>query len=107
RPPDAEEQIGECKAGRILHPLFLRASVAEIHLLHLALQNLGQEDRRVIAFANVAQHLCQLDLESLDTFKSEYFRALSASEDALLSVPQKSVCLFHASFPEIVRLCAW
>ena len=55
---DAEEQIGECKAGRILHPLFLRASVAEIHLLHLAFQNLGQEDRRVIAFANVTQHLC-------------------------------------------------
>ena len=54
---DAEQQIGERKPGRILDAFFFRAGVAQIHLLHFAFQNLGQEDRRIIAFANVAQHL--------------------------------------------------
>ena len=53
---DAEKQIGERKTGRILDAFFFRAGVAEIHLLHFAFQNLGQEDRRIIAFANVTQH---------------------------------------------------
>jgi hypothetical protein len=53
---DAEEQIGKCKAGRILHAFFLRASIAEIHLLHFAFQYLCQEDCRIIAFTNIAQH---------------------------------------------------
>jgi len=40
-----------------LHALLFGACIAEIHLLHFAFQNLRQEDRRVIAFANVTQHL--------------------------------------------------
>ena len=47
----------EREAGWILHALLFGACVAEIHLLHFAFQNLRQEDRRVIAFANVTQHL--------------------------------------------------
>jgi len=54
---DAEQQIGERKAGRILDAFFFRAGIAEIHLLHFAFQNLRQEDGRIIAFTNVAQHL--------------------------------------------------
>jgi len=54
---DAKQQIGERKPGRILDAFFFRASVAEIHLLHFAFQNLRQEDGRIIAFTNVAQHL--------------------------------------------------
>src|SRR5207247_7440295 len=61
---DAKQQIGESEARGILHTFFFRASFAQIHLVHLALQNLCQEDRRIIAFANVAQHLSSLDLDS-------------------------------------------
>jgi hypothetical protein len=54
--PDPKKQIGERKPSGILHALFFRASVAEIHLLHFAFQYLSQEDCGIIAFANVAQH---------------------------------------------------
>ena len=54
---DAEQQIGQREAGRILHAFFLRAGIAEVHLLHFALQNLRQKNRRIIAFTNVAQHV--------------------------------------------------
>src|ERR1043165_2048718 len=54
---DSEEEIGQGKTGGILDAFLLGAGVAEVHLLHLAFQNLGQEDRCIIAFTNVAQHL--------------------------------------------------
>ena len=50
-------KIGQGEAGRILHALFLRAGIAKVHLLHFPFENLRQENRRIIAFANVAQHL--------------------------------------------------
>ena len=56
--PDAQQQIRERETGRILDTFFLRASFAQIYLVHLALENLCQENRRIITFANVAQHLC-------------------------------------------------
>src|SRR4051812_33262706 len=56
RRADAKEQIRERETGWILHTFFLRAGFAQIHLLHLAFQNLRQENRCVIAFTNVAQH---------------------------------------------------
>jgi len=62
---DTKEQIGQGETSWILHSFFFRASVAEIHLLHFAFQDLCQEDRRVITFANIAQHLCLLDLKKL------------------------------------------
>src|SRR5207302_10066082 len=74
---DAEKQIGKCKAGRVLHAFFLRASIAEIHLLHFAFQYLCQEDCRIIAFANVAQHFFLLDPELRETFNPKSFPALS------------------------------
>ncbi len=43
---------------------FLTGTAAEI----------GQEDRRVIAFANVTQHLSQLDLAVSETFNSNISR---------------------------------
>ena len=55
---EAEQQIGKSEARRILHPFFLRATFAQIHLVHFAFKNLGQEHCRIIAFANVAQHFC-------------------------------------------------
>jgi phage-related protein len=54
---DAKQQIRKRETGRILYALLLGACVAKIYLLHFAFQNLRQEDRRVIAFANVTQHL--------------------------------------------------
>src|SRR5438270_3052599 len=57
RRTNPEEEIGQRETSRILHALFLRAGFAEVHLLHLAFQNLGQKNARVITFANVAQHL--------------------------------------------------
>src|SRR5207245_5410957 len=65
---DAKQQIREREPSGILYTLLFGARVAEIHLLHFAFQNLRQEDRRVIAFANVTQHLSQLDLAVLETF---------------------------------------
>ena len=44
------------EAGWILHAFVLRAGIAEVHLLHLAFQNLRQENSRIIAFTNVAEH---------------------------------------------------
>jgi hypothetical protein len=60
RGADAKQQIGERETSWVLHALLFRASVAQIHLLHFALQDLRQENRRIIAFANVAQHFCTL-----------------------------------------------
>ena len=57
RRADPEKQIGERKTGRILDSFFLRTGIAEVHLLHLPFEDLSQENRRVITFANVAQHL--------------------------------------------------
>ena len=65
---DPQEQIGQGEASRILDAFFLRAGVAEIHLLHFPFEDLRQENRRVITFANVAQHLANLDLETPETF---------------------------------------
>ena len=58
---DTKQQIGQSETGRILYSLFLRASFAKVHLLHFAVEDLGQENCRIIAFANVAQHLGNLD----------------------------------------------
>ena len=60
RGADAEKQIRQGKAGRILHAFLLRTGIAEIHLLHFAFEDLRQENCRIIAFANVAQHLCKI-----------------------------------------------
>jgi hypothetical protein len=68
---NAQQQIGESEAGRVLNSFFFRARIAQIHFLHLALENLRQEDRRVIAFANIAQHFSTLDLEMGKTFNSK------------------------------------
>src|SRR6266404_2212727 len=54
----AKQQIGKRKARGVLYAFLFRASFAQIHLVHFAFQNLRQEDRRIITFANVAQHLC-------------------------------------------------
>jgi hypothetical protein len=54
---DAKEQIGKSEARGVLDTFFFRAGFAQIHLVHFAFQNLCQEDCRIIAFANVAQHL--------------------------------------------------
>src|SRR5438477_9647905 len=53
---DAEQQIRQRETGRVLHPLFLRAAFAKIHLLHFPIHNLRQENRRIVTFANVTQH---------------------------------------------------
>ena len=58
RRSDAKQQIGKSEAGGILNTFFFGAGFAQIHLVHLAFENLRQENRRVITFANVAQHLC-------------------------------------------------
>jgi hypothetical protein len=63
-----EEKISQGESSRVLHAFFFRAGIAEVHLLHLAFKDLRQENCRIIAFANVAQHLCRLDRESPETF---------------------------------------
>ena len=67
------------KAGRVLNAFLFRARIAEIHLLHLAVNDLRQKNGCVIAFTNVAQHLARLDLAFRKTFKwlllSSTFRA--------------------------------
>src|SRR5207245_11180565 len=75
RRADAEEQIRERKTSRVLDALFFRARVAEIHLLHLPLNDLSQEDGRVIAFTNVAQHFYTLDLLHAKTFNYQVYLA--------------------------------
>ena len=76
RRADAEEEIGERKTSRILHAFFLRAGIAEIHLLHFPFEDLRQENCRIIAFANVAQHRCRLDLETPETFNPGHLQHL-------------------------------
>jgi len=56
RRADAEQQIRQRETGRVLHPFFLRAAFAKIHLLHFPVHNLRQENRRIVTFANVTQH---------------------------------------------------
>src|SRR5260370_38660272 len=45
---DAEQQIRQRETSWVLHAFFFRTRVAKIHLLHLPLNNLSQEDRCVI-----------------------------------------------------------
>ena len=78
RGADSEEQIRQRETSRILHAFFLRAGIAEIHLLHFAFKNLRQENCRIIAFANIAQHLCRLDLETPETFNAELLSTFCA-----------------------------
>ena len=54
---DAEQQVGQGETGRILDPFLLRTGIAKVHLLHFPFEDLGQENGRIITFANVAQHL--------------------------------------------------
>src|SRR5881275_703299 len=56
RRADTEQQVRQRETGRVLHPLFLRAAFAKIHLLHFPIHNLRQENRRIVTFANVTQH---------------------------------------------------
>jgi hypothetical protein len=53
---ESKEQIGKGKAGGIVNALRLGATVAQIDLLHLPVDDLGQEDTRLIGFANIAGH---------------------------------------------------
>jgi hypothetical protein len=75
---DPEEEIRQGKSGRVLHPLLFRTGITEVHLLHFAFENLGQENCRIIAFANVAQHLAKLDLEKPETFNPELLSTFCA-----------------------------
>src|SRR5207248_27017 len=66
--PDADEQVSERETGVVLVTFFLRASFAQIHLVHLALEDLCQKDCRIITFADIAQHVSQLDRDGLQKF---------------------------------------
>jgi len=56
RRAQSEQQVGQRKAGRVVNPLFLRARLAQVHLLGFAFDHLSQVDRSHVLFANVAQH---------------------------------------------------
>jgi hypothetical protein len=95
RRTDAEQEIRQRKPSRILDPLFLRTGIAEIHFLHLSVDDLGQKDCRIITFANVAQHLDKLDLELPEKFNSGHLKAPSAPSPHPLRITQESECPFR------------
>jgi hypothetical protein len=52
----SKEQVRKGKACGICYPLFLGTRFAEVHLLHLAIHDLGQKNGRLILLADVAGH---------------------------------------------------
>ena len=54
-----KQEVGKRKAGRVIHALLLRAGFAEVDLLHLAADNLRQENRRLLLLANITLHTTQ------------------------------------------------
>ena len=56
RRAQAEQQVGQRKAGRVVDALLLGALLAQIHLLHLVADDLGQMNRGRVLFAKHAQH---------------------------------------------------
>ena len=53
---EAEQEIRQGEAGGIGHAFLLRARFAQVYLLHFAVDNLREEDRGLVLFANVASH---------------------------------------------------
>src|SRR6266542_3130805 len=56
RSPQTEQQIGQGKAGRIINPLLRGASLAQVHLLHLVSDDLGQANLCFLLFTDATQH---------------------------------------------------
>ncbi len=56
RGTESEKQIGQGKPGWVGNPFFFRAALAEVHLLHLAFDDLGEKNRGLILLTNIAVH---------------------------------------------------
>src|SRR4051794_30227276 len=54
--PKAQQQISQRGARGIINPLLLGALLAEVHLLHLIANNLGEMHLGILLFANTTQH---------------------------------------------------
>jgi hypothetical protein len=54
--PEPRQQFGERKTRWILHSAILRAGLAQIYLLHLALDDLGKKHFGLFGMADVALH---------------------------------------------------
>ena len=57
RRAQSEQQVGQRKAGRIVHALLLGTRLTEVHLLGLAPNHLSEVDCRHVLFADVAKHI--------------------------------------------------
>ena len=54
---EAEEEVGHSKTGRVAHAFLFGAMLAEIHLLHLSLDDLCEVNRGIVFLADVAAHV--------------------------------------------------